>query len=264
MHSKFIKYFSTFDFNLGRMYKVLQDEDYRKRLAKNMRWSPDVLIIHAANANRIMTKRKQFLQSHKLLLETAIEIINRFPDRRIVTFSEVTDFADKLHKRTDNSSIYHSSINTIIRDDTGTQIAEGRKVDGKTRYFDKDEEPLTWKQIKKKHKGKLERISGSRLREESLQKFVDGKTNKIHTARALNEGVDIHNLDMSIKTSFNSTTIDSLQRSGRIARVDENNPDKRAIEVNLYFKNTQSEKWLKSSQKNSPEAQYIDLIDQIF
>lgn len=269
MHSQFIKYFSTFDFNLGNMYKALMDEDYRERLSKRMLWEPKMIAVHAAQANRIMQKRKTFLQSHPLLLEKAVEIIDQFSDRRIITFSETTDFVDKLHEEIPDSVVYHSSMNTVVRDkESGQTIAEGKKVkiskSDKTRYFDSDNEPLTWKQLKFKYKGlDLERFSGDRLQEESLKAFGDGEVNIIHTAKALNEGVDIQNLDMSIKTSFNSTTIDAIQRSGRIARIDDENPDKRAIEVNLYFKDTQSEKWLRSSQKNGPPTQEITSIEEI-
>ncbi len=269
MHSQFIKYFSTFDFNLGKMYKALMDEDFREALSKRMMWEPKMVAVHAAQANRIMQKRKAFLQSHPLLLEKAVTIIDNFSDRRIITFSETTDFVDQLHKEVPNSVVYHSSMNTIVRDkDTGEQIAEGKKVpigkSNKTRYFDSDNEPLTWKQLKFKYKDlDLERFSGDRLQEESLSKFSSGEVDIIHTAKALNEGVDIQNLDFSIKTSFNSTIIDATQRTGRIGRIDDDNPDKRAIEVNLYFRNTQSEKWLRSSQKNGPPTQEINSVEEI-
>ncbi|MEX0598646.1 MAG: helicase-related protein [Candidatus Paceibacterota bacterium] len=225
MHSSFIKYFSTFDFNLGQMYKALKNDRFCQHLADQLQWEPKMIKIHAAQANRIMQKRKKYLYTADILFDTTVNIINNFSDKRIITFSEVTSFADKLAEAIPNSVAYHSSLKTIM-------------VNGKK-------------------KGQIVRAR------EALEAFESKKVDVIHTARALNEGVDIHDIDMSVKTSFNSTIIDSIQRTGRTIRKDENNENKHAIEVNLFIRKTQSERWLSKSQRETPNVKYKESIDEI-
>lgn len=271
MHSRFIKYFSTFDFDLGKMFACLSDKKERQKVADELRWKPKVVLIHAANANRTMQKRKQWLYTHDLIFDKSVEIINNFSDKRIITFSEVTSFADRLEDAIPNSVAYHTSLRTKVYknwdDDKmqGDQVAVAVKnKDDKTVYKTPDDKTHSWKEIKERFEGtKLTRVSGDRQKEEALRQFEDGEVDIIHSATALNEGTDIHNIDMSIKNSYNSSIISSIQRSGRIARVDDENKNKRAIEINLYIKDTQSLRWLEKSQQETPNVKWIESIQEI-
>ena len=280
MHSKFIKYFSTFDFNLGRMFACLKDEDEREKFARKIKWKPKVVMIHAANANRIMQKRKNWLYTHDLIFNKSKEIIRAFPDKRIITFSQVTSMADRLEDAIDDSVSYHTSLRTKVYDRTNAEkedpfeisqeIAVAKKVDKndggvKTLYVDKETgEAFSWSEIKENYsEKKLKRVSGSRQKDQALRSFQEGEVDIIHSATALNEGVDISNIDMSIKNSFNSSIIDSIQRTGRTARIDDDNENKRAIEINLYIKDTQSLRWLEKSQEETPNVKWIDTVQEI-
>ena len=272
LHKKFIKYFSTFDFNLGLMFGCLKDEETREKVADDMRWSKKQVMIHAAQANRVMQKRKQWLYTHDLIFDKSVEIINAFPDKRIITFSEVTSFANRLEDAIPNSVAYHTSLRTKVvhNFDKETkkweeQIAVGVKnEDDKTVYKTSDGNTYKWKEIKKEFPDKnLTRVSGSRQRDRNLEMFQNGEVDIIHSATALNEGVDIPNIDMSVKNSFNSTIKDSIQRTGRTARIDDENENKRAIEVNLYIKDTQSLRWLEKSQKETPNVKWIESVQEI-
>lgn len=274
MHKKFIKYFSTFDFNLGKMFACLQNEKDREEVANDLNWKPKMVMVHAAQANRTMQRRKKWLYTHDLIFDKSVEIINSFPNKRIITFSEVTSFADRLEDAIPNSVAYHTSLRTKVvhnldRDKLTWEEEIAVKVDAPDKkgphYRTKDGEVYSWKELKEEFgtKYNLNRVSGDKQKAEALRRFEDGEVDTIHSATALNEGVDIHNIDMSVKNSFNSSIISSIQRTGRTARIDNANKDKRAIEVNLYIKDTQSVRWLEKSQKETPNVKWIESIQEI-
>lgn len=273
MHQRFIKYFSTFDFDLSKMFACLKDEKVRKEVANDLRWKPKVVMIHAAQANNTMQRRKKWLYTHDLIFDKSIELIKHFSDKRIITFSEVTSFADRLAEAIPESVAYHSSLPTKVvhnyDKESGRwekEVATKVEVDKKGPHYKsrEDQEVYSWKELKKKYpKLNLTRVSGDRQREENLRRFEDKEVDIIHSATALNEGVDIHDIDTSIKNSFNSSLIDSVQRTGRAARIDSKNKNKRAIEINLYIKDTQSVRWLEKSQKETPNVKWIESIQEI-
>lgn len=270
MHKQFIKYFSTFEFSLNTMYACIGNDDVAKSVAKGLGWDPQIVKIHAMQANRIMQKRKQWLYSHDVIFDKSVEIIKAFPQKRIITFSQITSFADRLEDAIPNSVSYHSSIRTRVYKNwndklfKGTEVAVGAKNKyNKTVYRTKDGVNHTWNDLKSLYSEKLTRVSGDRHKEHALKSFIDGKSNVLHSATALNEGVDVPNINFSIKSSFNSSVLDSIQRTGRTARIDNDDPDKIAIEVNLYIKDTQSLRWLENSQRDTPSVKWIESINEI-
>lgn len=265
LHKDFIKYFSTFNFNLDLMFKAIGDEDTCERLAKQLQYPAKVVKIHAVQGNRVMQQRKNFLYSADVLHQTALQIIEKFPGKRTITFSEVTDSADKLNEMLEskdfNTGVYHSSLATEVRNKSGKVIARAVKVDGKTQYKDRKGRVYSWSKLKFAYRNhKLERFSKDRLKETTIQQFKDGEIDILNTARALNVGANIPGIDLAILCSFNSSTIDSIQRTGRAIRKVEG---KRAIEVNLYIKESQSEKWLRKKQKQTPNVKWIDSVSEI-
>lgn len=81
----------------------------------------------------------------------------------------------------------------------------------------------------------------------SFKRFRDGRTKKriISSVKALNEGIDVPQLEFGIVASGTSSKKDSIQQLGRILRL---NGDKKAIMVNLYIKDTQDAIWLRNRQ----------------
>lgn len=86
-----------------------------------------------------------------------------------------------------------------------------------------------------------------KARKEALKKYLDGRTKKriISSVKALNEGIDIPNLEVGISASGTSSKKDAIQTLGRVCRL---YGDKEAIFINLYIKNSQDYYWLKNRQ----------------
>jgi len=223
LNKEYMKYFSTFDYDFNLAMGCISNDVLIKRVAKNLQWEEKMVRIHAVQFNRKMQERKKYLYKAQCLVDTVIELINLFPDRKIITFGETTETADLLQKLSPRKSVaYHSNLETVI--------------------------------VKGKKKGKTIR------RREAMEAFNSGRVTICHTAKALNVGADVKDVDMSIIYAFNSSTVDSIQRTGRAVRYADG---KHAIEINVYIKNTQAEKWLKNKQKKTPNIIWVDNIDEI-
>jgi len=90
-------------------------------------------------------------------------------------------------------------------------------------------------------------------RELNLKNFRDKRTKirVISSIKALNEGVDIPELDVGICASGTSSKKDMVQMLGRITRL---YGDKHALFFNLYCKNTQDLYWIKNRQYSFDES----------
>ena len=86
-----------------------------------------------------------------------------------------------------------------------------------------------------------------KVRELNLKKFRDNKTKVrvISSIKALNEGIDLPELEVGICASGTSSKKDMVQMLGRICRL---NNDKHALFFNVYCKKTQDVYWLRNRQ----------------
>ena len=222
LNRDFHKYFSTFGHDFDLAMSCLGSSELRKKVANDVGMSEADVNIHTFQFNRVMQKRKKYLYNADILVETTKAIIEKFDTEQIITFSESTAMADRLEQAIPDSKAYHSNLSTIL-------------IDGK-------------------------KFGATRLKRQILADFKEGKLLRLHAARALNMGQDIPAIGTSIKTSFNSTIIDAIQRLGRIVRKQ---PDKLAKEINLYIIGTKSENWLRRSQVGLPNIKWINSIDEI-
>jgi superfamily II DNA or RNA helicase len=163
-----------------------------------------------------MRERKKFIYTAETKLNVALDIIHRFPDKKIITFAQEIDFVDKLteelRKRGIRARAYHS------------------------------------------------KVGGKKVKRETLDLFNKGRITVLNTAKALDEGFDVKDIDMSIQLSYTSTKRQNIQRAGRTVRYKEG---KSAIIVNVYLKGTQEERWLANKQKGQKPAIRIDKVEEI-
>lgn len=74
----------------------------------------------------------------------------------------------------------------------------------------------------------------------------------LHSVNALDEGLDVPNIDLAINVNGNSTHIQSAQRLGRAAR--KSSSKSFSYFINIFLKNTQDEKWTKNKQLRLPNV----------
>ena len=224
---KFNRYMATFGFSLKEMYACLGDLLYRKRYARGIKgMTPEKLVVYAVQANNAMQERKGFLYNHEDIADHAVRIINRHgKGKKIITFSQTSAFCEMLTSRLGTrSNSYHTNLTP--------QIIGGKKY------------------------------SGKKLKTRIMESFIEGEIDVLNTAKALDQGVDIPDIDMSLVCSGSSSVRQSIQRTGRNIRMKEG---KRAVEINLYLRDTQSEKWLRKRQRKHPRStiKYIFDINEI-
>jgi superfamily II DNA or RNA helicase len=99
-------------------------------------------------------------------------------------------------------------------------------------------------------------------RKVALENFEDDKSDVrvINTAKALDEGFDVPGVELAIICSGTASERQNIQRTGRAIRFQEG---KTGYIVNLYVKDTQDEKWLKSRQKNSVNTIALKSVDDL-
>lgn len=93
-------------------------------------------------------------------------------------------------------------------------------------------------------------IPDKKVMKQQLEDFKNGKGNHkaIVAVKAIEEGLDIPDLEMAVIASGNSTKRQYIQRMGRSLRV---KPGKTAFIINIYVYGTQDENWLKNRQVNN-------------
>ena len=81
----------------------------------------------------------------------------------------------------------------------------------------------------------------SKTDDKDFNKFVKGKVKQLGCIKALNEGVNIPDLDSAIITAYSSNPLETIQRIGRVVRVREGH---QATIWILCCLETQEVKWL--------------------
>jgi superfamily II DNA or RNA helicase len=140
-------------------------------------------MIRAVNGIRLMRQLKNIIFKYPGKVDVAVEILNRLPDMKAITFAELTETAGKLAKRVPGSEVYHSSL--VMLD-----------LDGK-------------------------KMPKAKAREVAIRRFSSSEVKRIHTARALDEGADFPEVSLGIRVSGSSSPTQQTQRRGRIVRKHE-------------------------------------------
>jgi len=91
------------------------------------------------------------------------------------------------------------------------------------------------------HSGKTKK-----QRENALLDFKEGNKNVLCSTKALNQGLDVPDASVGVVCGLTSKALPMIQRIGRLIRFQE---DKKGKIYILYVKDSQEEKWLKSSVK---------------
>lgn len=215
---KFYKNFSWFNHDWPKVTKCLNNNKFCAKWAKKQGIGGQTgrLKGHASRVMSTVQDRKTLLYQSETKLRVAEKILQKFPDRLTIAFSERTAFADALAERfPERAFAYHSNI-------------EGQEVDGE--YYGVE-----------------------RMKERGIDLFADPSSdvNILSTARALDMGVDIPDMDLGIITSASSKSLQAIQRIGRVIRHQE---DKLATIIDIFAKDTQDEWWLRNRYEDFPSS----------
>lgn len=189
----------------------------------NNLWHPNKIIGYATKLLKAVRNRKDLLNTAESKYLVSRELLLKFNNVKSIVFSESTEFADNLYesiKNTEPVTIYHSKLKTKIVPSSKT--------------------------------GKPIKIGMVKMKKQAIEDINNGKARSIITSKALDKGFDVPDLRLGITTSGSSNPTQYKQRGGRIKRKEVSifGEDSTVLLINLYIKNTQDEKWLKTRQKN--------------
>ena len=227
---KFGTYFSFFDHDFKLAMACLSDPRTRDHWARETNRTSKEIQVYAIQFVRQMRLRKDLLYGLPLKLEIATQLIFSFPSRKVITFALNVQSAEDLAEMIGSSAcVYHSKMK-------GHMGMEGKL------------------------------LSGKKARQDVIDRFESDdfmvSCRILCTAKALDMGADLPEIDLGLIISGTSSTVQGLQRYGRNIRYI---PGKQTIIVELYSPDTQDERWLKSRQKKVPKSsiRWISSIDEI-
>lgn len=232
-------------------------------------YHPDRIVGYAVQARKLIAERKKFICNHYLKTDAVIELYHTL-ERKTISFTETKETAKKIQELIGDKAVsYYSQMDSVLTKVTKTKTYKRRNSVDKfvdkhpDISFDIKEEDgsfiLSWQQ---------EKFVGEAFQKrEALRKLTDNryKIDFISSVRALNEGIDIPDLELALIHSRNSTPRDTIQRKGRVARlfIYKDGSDKEPIIVNIYLKHTKDEDWLRKASVGSVGDVWVDSISQI-
>lgn len=188
-------------------------------------YHPDKVRINSLMWMHYMNMRKNFVYKLKEKLKYLEEIVNTFPDKQVITFSEDAEFADEIVKLlgTNKCRAYHTKM-------------------------------------KAKEKN------------ENIDLFENNKIKVLSSVKALTEGFDVKNIEITINLSQTRSKIAATQKRGRANRIDYNNPNKIAIHINIFIDDfllpngnliTSNEKKVISDNQKGQSAIFVKSVTEI-
>jgi superfamily II DNA or RNA helicase len=212
-------------------------------------YSPINISKNAAQCMYVISQRKNKWQNFPSKIELCKQIINKFNLKTIV-FSETSAFADKLKNELgDTALVYHSNLKSVAVKDNKLINVDGYSKDEKADLKQQGFQILG--------KGRLKTLAKLQFND------VNSKYKTLCTVKALDEGADFKRVEMLLFTAYSSVKRQHIQRSGRGRRIEFDNLEKKLIQVYLYMKGTQEEKWLRDGQRGKVGVRWINSIDEI-
>lgn len=226
-------------------------------------WSPKSIAKYAHQLRWATDERKKFLYNSNDKVMTAKKIVEKFKVPTI-TFAETTSFVDHLVRELgDISRPYHTNLKGVKIIEKRTAIKSPHSIRTFLKKTNGRVPPGGFNELTKKYTVEYEvkkKIGVKKAKQKTLDDFDKKTFQVLCTARALDEGFDVRDIEIAIVCSATSKQRATVQRNGRALRFVEG---KTAKIINLYIKNTQDETWLKRRQKGETNIRWIENIDEI-
>jgi superfamily II DNA or RNA helicase len=218
-------------------------------------WSPNNLYERCKQFKDFVKKRNDLINSNPVKLAAILKIIERNPVPTIV-FNESTSFcnivADSIGK---DAVAYHSNI-------------KSRPI------FDKDNDDFIRYQSGAKE-GQPRMFGSQTIKNDAIKGIETGQYKYLITVKALDEGLDLPNLEQVIATAGTQNPIQHVQRTARGKTIDSDNTDKLCIIVNLVFddftdatnnlvRSRDKQKLITRQKYNEHSVVWVSNIDDIF
>ena len=181
----------------------------------NVNWHPECIKENSAQFNEHVRLRTEILNNNEVKLNATVAIFEANPVTTIC-FSESTEFADRLADRINDlfpgkAICYHSNIES-------TPLVD----------------PITGLFITQKN-GKIKKFGKDKIKQRAIEGLRSGEFKFLSTVRAVDQGLDVPEIEQVIITAGTLNPLQHAQRSARASTIDVKNINKVALIVNLYF-----------------------------
>lgn len=203
------------------------------------------LMISAINTDKMIRRRTEFLYKTSHKIEVAIELAKRIKLKTIM-FGESTSFADEVAKALGRRCrVYHSNLPSQQR---VVSVEKHYKTLSAAEKFAKSVNGTLEGLTVKYNKTMI--MSGDKLKKEAITLYKSNVIDTILTAKALDAGFDVTDVELGIEGSRTRAKTQHSQRKGRVSRsyVYQDGTVKRGAYISLFIPDTQDEKWLKEAQ----------------
>lgn len=225
------------------------DLDTEEQKEINAMWNPGVIIGYAKKVMKGVRERKRFLYTCDSKINTVINLINALEGYKIMSFSESTEFADKIYnilnsQKEHSCVVYHSQLESRpLKDEKGNWVRYGPKA-------------------KRANEKKL--FGLTTLKRVYTEAFINNKVKVLSTAKTLDEGFDCKDIEVGIISSRTSNFNQQIQRKGRNIRIIPEKPDAVMLIINTYIEGTRDYDILRYAQRKSTNKIYwVSEIEQI-
>mgnify|MGYP003645225012 CR=1 FL=1 len=221
--------------------------------------------IAALQGQQFTAMRLNFLNNLEQKIVATVDLINEF-GLKTITFSQSTQFADEVNNRIGKRAVaYHTKLQPYYRNEKKTKSFKTERgaiqyaIKHKCKYTSMDNEWIAyWTEAKK--------VGITVQKREALDNFSNNKggVDVICTARALDQGFNVEDVEIGINASGSSNPTQYVQRSGRVARnyTYKDGTKKQGIFVNLYVPNSRDKSSLDRAQVGSLNVIELDSIEE--
>lgn len=176
----------------------------------NRLWNPDNLYERCKNFKDYVKQRNDILINNRSKVDMVMEIL-RFNDVPTICFNESTEMVDILAEQYPKDGIsYHSNIDS--------RFVWDKKTDDIIRTKD----------------GRPKKIGKTSLKKIAIDGIRNGDYKYLFTAKSLNEGLTIENIEQVIITGGSTDVNTHDQRAARGKNLNINNITKKCIIINIY------------------------------
>jgi len=192
--------FFGWSFDKAKYMMTKEAYEERAKIEKEKSWVQGTVFNLARSYFTSMREIRTFLQTPQSKIDAVKSLCELFHNKKIITFSEHTDFVSRLTVALGDRAIeYHSKIPTQYFDPSGARV------------------DITLDQYKLRRASKLKytRKGSAKVKEANIKLFSETNGLILNTANAVNEGADIQGVDMAIIISYSSKSQQLNQRLGK-------------------------------------------------
>lgn len=187
---------------------------YDKMILDN--WSPTAISTFT-NKFKVYVENRNMLMTNSLnKMYATIDVISQYKDKTIILFMGSTKAADVITEIINNkfgsnyAACYHSKIKSrYLKDASGKHITFGN--------------------------GNPKKFGKTGLLKHAIRGITDGTIKILVTVNALDEGLNLPNINLAITTFGTNNPIQHIQRTARAKTINPDNVTEKVTIVNIYF-----------------------------